>query len=217
MAKTSEGHGLGMFIGAESLEMEQRYECWSVKGTTAVSLLLAITHKHHLAASHQTEKTSHLHTSGKYTRILHGLFWVWSTDFSLCLLFICWHTTFFCKPQIRWISMFHTYHINVSTVKWRSSCTCTWADFFHFEEKRMVVLWELRKMAAKQQTSVQNHFYAELQLTGLVNFSDHRAFFQLCLCRQTWSFLSPDQGVFVPKPNRTFTTVLGLLQPKIAA
>lgn len=65
MAKTSEACGLGMFIWAESLEMEQRYECWSVKGTAAVSLLLAITHKHHLAASRQTERTSHLHTSHK--------------------------------------------------------------------------------------------------------------------------------------------------------
>lgn len=37
--------GWGCLYELESLEMEQRYECWSVKGTTAVSPLLAITHK----------------------------------------------------------------------------------------------------------------------------------------------------------------------------
>lgn len=60
--------GWGCLYELESLEMEQRYECWSVKGTTAASPLLAITHKHHLAASHQKEKTSHLHHSAKHVK-----------------------------------------------------------------------------------------------------------------------------------------------------
>lgn len=63
MAKTSEARALGMFTRAESLEMEQRYECWSVKGTTAASPLLAIAHKQHLATSHRTVRTSHLHSA----------------------------------------------------------------------------------------------------------------------------------------------------------
>lgn len=41
-----------------------------MKGTTAVSPLLAITHKHHLAASHQKEKTSHLHDSAKHVKTM---------------------------------------------------------------------------------------------------------------------------------------------------
>lgn len=60
--------GWGCLYELERLEMELRYECWSVKGTTAASPLLAITHKHHLAASHQKEKTSHLHRSAKHMR-----------------------------------------------------------------------------------------------------------------------------------------------------
>lgn len=68
--------GWGCLCELESLEMEQRYECWSVKGTTAVSPLLAITHKHHLAASHQKEKTSHLHDSAKHMKTEETYIWV---------------------------------------------------------------------------------------------------------------------------------------------
>lgn len=100
MVKTSEGHGLGMFIWAG--EPGDGTEIWVLICERNHRCIAAA--RHHtqtLDASHQKEKTSHLHNSAKHVKtvwnclgskfwLIFGFFW-WSKDSKIALIDLLSH------------------------------------------------------------------------------------------------------------------------------